>query len=58
MSRARFGGGLTTRESFSNYHLCVDVKWGERKWEPRLALPWNSGLLYHCTGPHGAFWNT
>ena len=51
-------GGLTTRESFSNYHLQVDIKWGERKWEPRLNLPRNSGVLYHCTGPHGAFWNT
>ena len=51
-------GGLTTRESFSNYHLRLDVKWGEKKWEPRLTLPRNSGLLYHCTGPHGAFWNT
>jgi hypothetical protein len=51
-------GALTTRESFSNYHLRLDVKWGEKKWEPRLAQPRNSGLLYHCTGPHGAFWNT
>ena len=51
-------GALTTRESFSNYHLQADIKWGERKWEPRLTQPRNSGLLYHCTGPHGAFWNT
>ena len=51
-------GGLTTRESFSNYHLRLEVKWGTRKWEPRLTLPRNSGLLYHCTGPHAAFWNT
>ena len=34
------------------------MRWGERKWEPRLSLPRNSGLLYHCTGPHGALWNT
>lgn len=51
-------GGLTTRESFSNYHLRLEVRWGGKKWEPRLNLPRNSGLLYHCTGPHGAFWNT
>lgn len=51
-------GGLTTRESFTNYHLCVDVKWGETKWPPRQNLVRNSGLLYHATGPHGAFWNT
>ena len=34
------------------------MRWGERKWEPRLSLPRNSGLLYHCTCPHGALWNT
>ncbi len=49
--------GLTTRESFSNYHFSAEVKWGERKWEPRLRDKRDSGLLYHCTGPHGAFWN-
>jgi Domain of Unknown Function (DUF1080) len=51
-------GALTTKESYSNYHLRLDVKWGERKWEPRLTQVRNSGLLYHCTGPHATFWNT
>jgi hypothetical protein len=50
-------GGLTTRESFSNYHLRLQFKWGEKKWEPKLTVARDSGLLYHCTGPHGAFWN-
>jgi len=49
--------GLTTRESYGNYHFSAEVKWGERKWEPRLQVKRDSGLLYHCTGPHGAFWN-
>jgi len=49
-------GGLTTLETFSNYHFRAQFKWGERRWEPNLTVARDSGLLYHCTGPHGAFW--
>ncbi|CAA6680223.1 MULTISPECIES: DUF1080 domain-containing protein [unclassified Lentimonas] len=49
-------GGLTTLEEFENYHLRVQVKWGDRKWEPRLDKLRDSGLLYHCHGEHGKFW--
>ncbi|MEO0964689.1 MAG: DUF1080 domain-containing protein [Planctomycetota bacterium] len=49
-------GGLTTLESFSDYHLSMDFKWGDQKWEPRLDKKRDSGLLYHCYGDHGAFW--
>lgn len=49
--------GLTTREEFANYHLRLQFKWGDRKWAPRADKKRDSGLLYHCTGPHGAFWN-
>ncbi|MGB5434470.1 MAG: DUF1080 domain-containing protein, partial [Maribacter sp.] len=50
-------GGLTSKEIFENYHLKLEFKWGERKWEPRLNDKRDNGLLYHCNGPHGAFWN-
>jgi Domain of Unknown Function (DUF1080) len=40
-------GGLTTLSEFGDYHFSCEVKFGEKKWE----------LLYHCTGPHGSFWN-
>src|SRR5258706_3740815 len=50
-------GGLTTRESFSNYHFRTQFKWGERKWEPKLKEARDNGILYHCTGPHGVFWH-
>ncbi len=49
-------GGLSTKKEYSNYHLEVDFKWGERKWEPRTKAKRDSGILYHCQGEHGAFW--
>lgn len=50
-------GGLTTLEEFSDYHFSCEVKFAEKKWEPRLTAARDSGILYHCTGKHGAFWN-
>jgi Domain of Unknown Function (DUF1080) len=50
-------GGLTSLDEYENYQLSFEVKFGEKKWEPRLMRPRDSGLLYHCSGPHGAFWN-
>jgi len=49
-------GGLTTLESYSNYHLRAQIKWGNKKWAPNLNIGRDNGILYHCTGPHGAFW--
>ncbi|MDB4309667.1 DUF1080 domain-containing protein, partial [Akkermansiaceae bacterium] len=48
-------GGLTTKEEFENYHITMQTKWGEKKWEPRLCDKRDSGLLLHCVGKHGAF---
>jgi hypothetical protein len=50
-------GGLTTKKDYSNYLFSVDFKWGNRQWEPRLKDKRDSGILYHCHGEHGAFWN-
>ncbi len=49
--------GLSTKEEFENYHLSLQFKWGEKKWEPRLKDRRDSGLLVHATGEHGKFWN-
>ncbi len=49
-------GGLTTKKDYANYHLAMDFKWGDRKWEPRLNQKRDSGILYNCHGEHGAFW--
>ena len=47
-------GGLTTLKNYENYHLRFQFSWEEKKWPPRLTMPRDSGLLYHCIGSHGA----
>jgi len=52
-------GALTSQKEYENYHLKLEFKWGEKKWPPREKAVRDSGLLYHCVGPHGAagsFW--
>jgi hypothetical protein len=52
-------GALTSKEEFENYHLRLEFKWGQKRWPPREDTVRDSGLLYHCVGPHGAgsgFW--
>ncbi|MEM8765683.1 MAG: DUF1080 domain-containing protein [Bacteroidota bacterium] len=49
--------GLTSKKEYANYHLTLLFKWGEKKYEPRLERKRDNGLLYHCHGEHGAFWN-
>ena len=48
-------GSFATVEEYGNYHLKLEVKWGETKWFPEI---WqgrrNSGLLYHGVGEYGA----
>ena len=50
-------GALSSKNEYENYHLQLQYKWGDKKWEPRLERERDSGLLYHCVGEHGAFWN-
>jgi hypothetical protein len=52
-------GCIVTKESFSNYHFRVQFKWGEKKWEPRLSEPKDSGILYHSRGDYGVeYWKS
>lgn len=50
-------GALTSKKEYENYHLKLQFKWGDKKWEPRLERERDNGILYHCVGEHGAFWN-
>lgn len=49
--------GISTKEEYEDYHLSWQFKWGEKKWEPRLEIKRDSGMLFHCVGRHGAFWD-
>lgn len=52
-------GCLVTKEPFSNYHFRASFKWGEKKWEPRLAELKDSGILYHSRGEFGVeYWKS
>lgn len=43
----RIFGTLLTKESYSNYHLRAQFRWGERKWAPRLERGRDGGLFFH-----------
>ena len=49
-------GELRTKASFTDYHLKLQFKWGEKKWPPRdkPTTARDSGLLYHVHAAPGA----
>jgi len=47
-------GTMMTSEVFTNYHLRLQMKWGERRWGSRATARRDSGLLYLCHGEPGA----
>ncbi|MBC8026423.1 MAG: DUF1080 domain-containing protein [Steroidobacteraceae bacterium] len=52
-------GALVTRQTYENYHFTAQVKWGEKKWEPRLTELKDSGILYHSRGEFGVdYWKS
>jgi hypothetical protein len=46
-------GTLTTSGTFTNFHLRLQVKWGERRWASRTNAVRDSGLLYFAHGEPG-----
>jgi 3-keto-disaccharide hydrolase len=46
-------GGLATRDSFADYRLIVEWKWGNRTWYPRRHGARNSGIMVHGVGLDG-----
>ena len=46
-------GSFSTLKEYGNYHLRLEIKWGELKWAPREDQRRNSGLLYHGVGEFG-----
>jgi len=51
-------GVMTTKESFGNFHLRLQVKWGEKKWGYKKNAPRDCGLLYFGHGAPGAIHQT
>ena len=47
-------GGFATKQTFKNYHLVVEWKWGEKTWPPREKATRDSGILLHGVGEDGA----
>jgi len=52
-------GCLFTKQEFGNYDLKLKMKWGDKKWVPRMDEVKDSGLLYHSQGECGVeYWRT
>lgn len=52
-------GCVFTKQDFTNYHLKLKVKWGTKKWIPRLDEPLDSGILYNSQGECGVdYWRS
>lgn len=51
-------GSLVHHEELGDYHLRLEIKWGEQTYAPRLTEPQNNGLLYHTHGTPGTVWGT
>ena len=47
-------GYMATKQTFSDYHLLVEFKWGEHTWGSRKDRARDNGILVHAFGPHGA----
>ncbi len=49
-------GVLSTLQEYENYHLRLEMKWGEKRWPPRENAIRDSGICYHAhdaLGRHG-----
>jgi hypothetical protein len=52
-------GAAISKQEYGNYHFRAEFKWGERKWQPRLEEPKDSGILYHGIGEPGVdYWHS
>ena len=47
-------GVLMTSESFTNFHLRAQFKWGDQRWGTKAELPRDTGILYFCQGEAGS----
>ena len=48
-------GGFITEESYANYHLVVEFRWGSVTYGERKDRALDSGILLHAQGPEGNY---
>lgn len=48
-------GGCTTKKAYKNYHLKMEFRYIGDGYKSRAGKTADGGLLYHCTGPEGAY---
>lgn len=48
-------GSLITNESYRDYHLVLEYRWGEKTWRDRKNAARDSGLLIHSNGVDGGY---
>jgi len=51
-------GYVATKDSFKDYHLVLEFKWGTKTWGKREKAAKDNGILLHAYGPHGAYGDT
>src|SRR5207247_2917055 len=48
-------GYIDTDKEYSNYHLRLQYKWGEKRFAPRAKTKRDAGILYHVVGKDGVW---
>ncbi len=51
-------GYVATKQSYRDYHLVIEFRWGDKTWGARETKARDNGLLVHAYGPHGAYTGT
>jgi hypothetical protein len=51
-------GYMATKDSYRDYHLLFEYRWGENTWERRQNSARDNGLLIHARGPAGSYGGT
>lgn len=51
-------GYVATKDTFRDYHLVLEFKWGTKTWGKREHAAKDNGILLHAYGPHGAYADT
>ena len=46
-------GVMMTTATFTNVHVRLEIKWGDRRWGKKSNSPWDTGLLYFCHSEAG-----